>query len=492
MDHGRPGPGDERPTKRPRTTPIRPDFLDLPLENVVEALCLECPRPPWRSRRHELSDGSRLNSHPPMEARHCYSPTCWCSPILVDLEITQTLASLAGTCRTLYAIATPHVYHRPATRKWWLLANTLISRPDLAAHVRVLSNHLWKAGIRTSTEVAPRAVDDYYMAMKFAYARYRDAEFNDAEATAIFEDHNTSINIMTNLCPSVEEMDLVHRGGPFLFACEETPLRRMRNLVLGRSSQDADTVDSETISTLGKKTPQLANLVLRGICARSFAYEYPLPSLIRLRLEDSCIEVEALRALLGSCSSITEFQFRASFEELGLIRGFDPKDLQMALRLCVPNLESLSIDMSSDLTRCEAPVPVERLIQTLDFNVRLRDLTIETGCFLGPKYIYLQARRYRRGCGGQRLEIPSTKSYPDVPREVIMDLLPVSIVRLRITTATDGPRPNFLARGLEEMARQVNDSFPKLEVVIVEEMYQSRVWALADAFKAAGVRFSTG
>lgn len=162
-----------------------------------------------------------------------------------------------------------------ATRNWLLLANTLISRPDLAAHVRVLSNHQWKVGIRTSTEVAPRAVDDYYMVMKFAYARYRDEVFTDAETTAIFEDHNISINVMTSLCRCVEEMDLIHRGGPFLFACEETPLKRMRNLVLGRSSQYAHTFDSEIIPTLGKKMPQLANLVLQGTAPQALRMNTP-------------------------------------------------------------------------------------------------------------------------------------------------------------------------------------------------------------------------
>ncbi|KAK4251358.1 hypothetical protein C7999DRAFT_10954 [Corynascus novoguineensis] len=105
---------------------------DLPFEiidRIFENLCLHCNVP------HGCQCGKGCLRIDPNRGRD--SCLLECPPPEIKARIC-TLASLCLTSRHLRVAATPHLYHRPDTEKWWLLARTLLGHPHLADHVKRL------------------------------------------------------------------------------------------------------------------------------------------------------------------------------------------------------------------------------------------------------------------------------------------------------------------------------------------------------------------
>lgn len=124
------------------------------------------------------------------------------------------LAYLARTCRRLNVLATPYLYRRPHYSRWWLLADTLITRPDLALQVKGLHDkcralpfelgdgRFWSIvfGCLKSLLVVPRKTQIEEGIWRF----YRHiAHHPDIAALRV----SGGIGIMASLCVNLESLD---------------------------------------------------------------------------------------------------------------------------------------------------------------------------------------------------------------------------------------------------------------------------------------------
>lgn len=119
-------------------------FESLPFEllsEVVQWLCLHCTP----ARGCQCGEGCVSFITPYIDSDgewdgdddSCCLGEPACFPSEINTRI-RALASLCLTSRRLRTVATPHLYHRPDTSKWWLLARTLLGNPRLAGSVRRL------------------------------------------------------------------------------------------------------------------------------------------------------------------------------------------------------------------------------------------------------------------------------------------------------------------------------------------------------------------
>ncbi|KAL2142956.1 hypothetical protein VTI28DRAFT_478 [Corynascus sepedonium] len=99
------------------------------IDRIFENLCLHCNVP----RGCQCGKGC-LRIDPNRGQNTCLLE---CPPPEIKARIC-TLASLCLTSRHLQVAVTPHLYHRPDTEKWWLLARTLLGHSHLADHVKRL------------------------------------------------------------------------------------------------------------------------------------------------------------------------------------------------------------------------------------------------------------------------------------------------------------------------------------------------------------------
>ena len=164
-----------------------PCFLDVfPMEiidNIVDQLC----RPP----------GHRTSILQPCHT--CIRVACLC------YNATE-LAILARTCRLLNTLATPRLYYFPgvvSSDQGFLLARTLITRPDLARLVKVL--HLDELeGITTDV---PEEVTEAYMARFHVIDPDSNRPTDPKLAWDYMKrdwDYLTPIGLLTSLCPDIE------------------------------------------------------------------------------------------------------------------------------------------------------------------------------------------------------------------------------------------------------------------------------------------------
>ncbi|KAK0625468.1 hypothetical protein B0T17DRAFT_617557 [Bombardia bombarda] len=132
----------------------------------------------------------------PPAPRHCQCACCGCVPYDksgkrrkdTDDEHVDTLASLSLTSRQLNAIATWRLYIRPRCAKWWLLARTLIRRPDLAQHVKQLGiSHMKDPGVRGSGTRGKQPRHQY-----------------GSPDSISSENGNDVIDLLSSLCPNAE------------------------------------------------------------------------------------------------------------------------------------------------------------------------------------------------------------------------------------------------------------------------------------------------
>lgn len=169
-------------------------FTALPVElveGILRELCLFC------SPRHD--------------AECSLDAFCRCRDGRSSRSGYAALAALCLISRQLNAMATRHLYHRlDCDDKWWLLAATLLARPDLAQFV---------VELRVDS---PSAVDYRDCAPEVvAYFKDQFQTFTDAMGAAgkVFDSgplddddnfsgsHNVPGDILVTLCPNLERLD---------------------------------------------------------------------------------------------------------------------------------------------------------------------------------------------------------------------------------------------------------------------------------------------
>ncbi len=137
----------------------------------------------------------------------------WLCPHCVKYGRANALLQLTRTCKRLNAAATPHLYHHPLTPRWWLLARTLIARPDLGLHVRSLldSDELREYSFAGASATFPTEVLSHFA--DSALARATEEERNAITDTSLpWEDRLTwshfseTLDMLVSLCPATREI----------------------------------------------------------------------------------------------------------------------------------------------------------------------------------------------------------------------------------------------------------------------------------------------
>ncbi|KAL2154558.1 hypothetical protein VTH82DRAFT_3234 [Thermothelomyces myriococcoides] len=205
-------------------------FESLPSElicAVAESLCLHCNAP----RGCQCGEGCLgIDPYRDPEGYPEDPEPDSCFPEYSPSEIRTRIRALASLCRTsrrFHVAATPHLYHRPDTERWWLLARTLLNHPHLADHVRRLcvGDGIWfsdnpKPAMVNQADIPPEVWAYYGDRLEearetaFSYVGYPDLRdvFNmdigdDDDNDSHSNDYN---NVYSNLSPlsyTVEEVN---------------------------------------------------------------------------------------------------------------------------------------------------------------------------------------------------------------------------------------------------------------------------------------------
>ncbi len=304
-----------------------PPLLRLPLTvlvGIAEALCPHCTEDPaYRS---------------------------WVTPIhggggCALLANTRDLANLAATCRALYHIVCPVLYHQPQCypgRRLSLL-RTLAGRPDLARRVKVL---------RLDFDISQEQIKDdddrtffWDLAERYGWSSEDQAELdmqNDGETgdDGVDEDHPS--NVLIAMCRNLEKFSMaIGNGSGFVFL-ESRILRRLKDVYVTHSDTEMGTNLSK-LEDLFLAAPNLETFtsnMTSGVGREVLS----LKNLRHLRLDRSSISATSLRTLLRSCPQLEFFGYDAA----GAIvnhEQFGPKILRKLLSHYAPQLKHLDLDL---------------------------------------------------------------------------------------------------------------------------------------------------
>ncbi|KAK4187762.1 hypothetical protein QBC35DRAFT_551019 [Podospora australis] len=152
---------------------------------------------------------------------------------------TSTLISLCLTSRLLNAIATPHLYHWPHPRKWWLLARTLIIRKhDLARHVRHLDLFNIAPLVMENTPCPPAVEACYRDRVESLRDRLTSDENTDPHFAKYEKggletmDRNLPISFLVTLCPNLESIYATIDCDDFFIFSPPNTMPHLRKVVL--------------------------------------------------------------------------------------------------------------------------------------------------------------------------------------------------------------------------------------------------------------------
>ncbi|KAJ4302566.1 hypothetical protein N0V88_002716 [Collariella sp. IMI 366227] len=318
-----------------------PFFRSLPTEitlTIISSLCLcfHChpPHPPLPLPLHALHHHPHLVPPlPPPSNRHPDSEDI--KPSRVHSSI---LASLALTSHRLHALVTPILYHRPATSRWWLLARTLLARPDLAAHVRHLSlpdDHEW---LEDEADAGEEVVA-YWKTTLAAYIASLPPGghvSNFAPERRLAESsEDYAMPVVASLCPKVE--------------CIEAVVG-LRILALAHADTEMG-IGLEALAVLASAAPGLE--VLRGKCIAdegmragtgSPGWGGAMANVREVEMQWSAVSADSLKVLMRACPKMETLVYHAGGSMVGDVQ-FDPDEVRDVLLERAGTLKKVALEL---------------------------------------------------------------------------------------------------------------------------------------------------
>ncbi|KAJ4291584.1 hypothetical protein N0V88_006183 [Collariella sp. IMI 366227] len=322
---------------------------DLPLEilnHIISAICLCC--------QHGLD-------------QRCSGCLCFrCKKGSSDLKAVAHLKRLCQISTRLNLIATPHLYHRPACQDWWLLARTLIERPDLASHVKHLNIDYWHyVSDHLSNPLFSSLLAEHFS--DSGLARAFEAVAHGNSNSVWWENEGTeSMDMVISLCPGLETLDASPVTGPGLFSFRAPPgsLPRLNRLTIGHHPREIG-LNFVQLRLIASTAPRLTVLSCHHVYQPVLDPTTPpfiFTHLAELCLSKSVLSLAALTTLLTACPHLQSFSYAArEFPQQHRLR-FTPREAQNALIQHCPNLRSLSLYLCHGLTNNSLMPPASSLL----------------------------------------------------------------------------------------------------------------------------------
>lgn len=317
------------------------------VDGIVRSFCLHCC-PPSRVRCTCSHSGCVAINSP-----HCDSSQYHSNGSLTIAHKTnsQALGALSRTSRRLHDAAARTLYHRPNTKKWWLLARTLINRPDLAQHVKELCFPEGLDMPEGESDVPPEVLA-YRNAQRRAYAASlpegERGEFaSEATANALFteEDSEQAISLLTSLCRGAETIEAVVGYGNYFPYCAPGSLPALHTVELAHCDTEYG-ISLYQLQPLLKAAPNLRALRCRSVSEDEYEEDLGV-TLDRVTVVDfqcSAIHASALRAVLQACPRVETFLYSAGGATTGF-EQFNPSEARDLLLEHCQNLKTVVLDL---------------------------------------------------------------------------------------------------------------------------------------------------
>ena len=389
-------------------------------------------------------------------------PLCpYCTPVRSPRSKytgAETLLRLTRTCKLLNAVATPHLYHHPLTSRWWLLARTLVVRPDLGLHVRSLLDN---DKVRERPFAGNEAPESFPIEVLSRFADSALARATEEERDAIVDtrvpwqvqtswcDSSETLDMLVSLCPAVKEIDARVRtfNTPNMFiwsapgSLPELKHLTLRHLSLGPS------LSLNLLAQIATAAPNLARVTLYDVKQGADSPQTlpAMANLVTLSLWKTALCPQTLRNVLAACPKLRSFYYLSA--PPGARETVTRSEMARALVSAAPNLTTLVLSFH----------PVGRVhLDATDVTMpslvglsRLQNLTLNLDCVLPA---------------GMSSAAPVLSLDP----ELLVRLLPTSIRALCLPWT--GLNFEVLSPVLLRLAFAISTRFPSLKWVYVSEM----------------------
>ncbi|KAK3390719.1 hypothetical protein B0H63DRAFT_466329 [Podospora didyma] len=337
-----------------------PSLQSLPFEliqRIADSLCLHCtPLPqrcewdiPLRQPDWKPRDSLPVSSHCGCRRHRVY---------VTEARVhSSALAALCLTSKRLRDAAARPLYHRPNTSKWWLLARTLLARPDdLARDVKELFSPESFVEPEDESHVSPQVrayltslVDAHVASMPEGYRReyLRLRAMNDKVMSMYDTD---KISLITTLCPNAETIEAVVWFGDIFCFSAPNSLPRLHTVELVEGDTEGGIEVTGSLLQLWKAAPNLQ--VIRGTSmsqetageGRTQPLGVVLDKVKVVEFENSTISAEALALLLKLCPKLETFYYSAGDACVGY-EQFDPSQAKELLLWHGNSLKKVELDL---------------------------------------------------------------------------------------------------------------------------------------------------
>jgi len=248
-------------------------------------------------------------------------------------------------------MATRHLYHRlDCDDKWWLLAATLLARPDLAQFV---------AELRVDS---PSAVDHRDCAPEVvAYFKDQFQTFTDAMGAAgkVFDSgplddddnfsgsHNVPGDILVTLCPDLERLDASVAYFEIFRFCRPQSLLRLRHVVLNHADTELGFYFDES-ARLFLAAPNITDMSFWSIngCQQD-AKPGCLAKVTSLDFQCSALGNDELVNILSACPNVETLKYEMGGSMVGDDQ-FTLPEVREAIVAHAPKLKYLRLHAGED------------------------------------------------------------------------------------------------------------------------------------------------
>ena len=215
----------------------------------------------------------------------------------------------------------------PITTKWWLLAHTVLTRPDLAHHVKTLQFFDSLDYPKDESAVSPLVLSYYNTQLTTYAATIPEADENNFNRRAQFlREHPVSafldgesadeVSLVASLCPAAErvEADTAYRWGVLHF-CAPDSMLELHTVELVDPDPEGG-LGLGSLVPLFRAAPNLRAVRCNGVGDsgdRLLEAGVPMEGVREVEFQYSAIGIEALRAVLMVCSQLEIFRYSAGW-----------------------------------------------------------------------------------------------------------------------------------------------------------------------------------